>query len=155
MGQYKFAEQLAIGEAWEQKLDQFFLARFPVRILPASMADQRRGIDRLFVSESGSIDEIEYKADSLAGRTGNAFIETVSVDTTGKPGWAVSSQAKYLVYLVTEPETIYFISMGRIRAKLSRWQTIYKEASAQNNGYKTLGLLVPLDELERIAIQVW
>lgn len=155
MGTYRFDKQLAIGEAWEQRLDQFFLARFRVRILPASMEEQRRGIDRLFVSQSGAQDTVEYKADSLAGHTGNAFIETVSVDTTGKPGWAISSQAKYLVYLVVDPETIYFISMQRVRAKLPRWKAIYKEVSAQNNGYKTLGLLVPLDELERIAIQVW
>ena len=36
----------------------------------------------------------------------------------GKPGWAVASQARYLVYLVTEPETIYFIAMQRVRSAL-------------------------------------
>jgi hypothetical protein len=45
--------------------------------------------------------------------------------------------------------------MRRLRASLPRWRRLYKEVSAQNNGYKTLGLLVPLDEMERIAVHVW
>jgi hypothetical protein len=153
---YDFAQQLAIGEAWEDRLDAFFLERFPVRILRASREEQRKGIDRLFVSRiSGAIDTVEYKADTLAGRTGNAFVETVSVSSTGRPGWALASQAKYLVYLVTEPETIYFVAMAALRAKLPVWKRLYREAAAQNDGYETRGLLVPLDELERIAVQVW
>lgn len=153
---YGFSEQLAMGEAWERRLDVFFRERFPVEVRPVSIDEQRKGIDRLFVSKkTGKIDTVEYKADSLAGTTGNAFVETVSVDTTGKAGWAVASQARYLVYLVTEPETIYFIPMRRIRGALPRWKRMYREASAENDGYKTLGLLVPLRELERIAIQVW
>ncbi len=153
---YDFAQQLAIGEAWEDRLDAFFWQRFPVRILKASREEQRKGIDRLFVSKlTGVIDTVEYKADMLAGKTGNAFVETVSVSTTKKPGWAVASQAKYLVYLVTEPETIYFVAMAALRARLPVWKRLYREAAAQNDGYETRGLLVPLDELERIAVQVW
>lgn len=156
MATYQFAEQLAVGEAWEAHLDAFFGGQFPVEIRPASMEEQRKGIDRLFVSKrTGAIDAVEYKADRLAGKTGNAFIETVSVDATGKPGWAVASQARYLVYLVTEPETIYFIAMRRVRAALPRWRAQYAEARAQNDGYQTVGLLVPLHELERIAMTVW
>lgn len=156
MATYGFAAQLAVGEAWEAHLDAFFGGQFPVEIRPASMEEQRKGIDRLFVSKrTGAIDTVEYKADRLAGKTGNAFVETVSVDTTGRPGWAVSSQAKYLVYLVTEPETIYFVAMAALRATLPRWRRLYREAAAQNDGYQTVGLLVPLDEFERIAVQVW
>lgn len=156
MTTYAFGEQLAIGEAWEHRIDAFFLGRFPVHITHATPEQQRKGIDRLFESfASGEIDTVEYKADSLAGKTGNAFIETVSVDTTGKPGWALSSQAKYLVYLVTEPETIYFIAMRRLRSALPHWRQLYREAAAQNDGYRTVGLLVPLHELERIAVRVW
>lgn len=156
MATYGFAEQLAVGEAWEAHLDAFFGGQFPVEIRPASMEEQRKGIDRLFVSKrTGAIDTVEYKADRLAGKTGNAFIETVSVDATGKPGWAVASQARYLVYLVTDPETIYFIAMRRVLAALPRWRAAYPEARAQNEGYQTVGLLVPLAELEKIATVVW
>jgi hypothetical protein len=158
-GAYGFAAQLAIGEGWEDRLDAFFLGQFGeagLEVRRVGMDEQRRGIDRVFVGKAtGEVHTVEYKADSLAGRTGNAFVETVSVDTTGKPGWAVSSQADVLVYLVMEPETIYWVPMKRVRAALGRWRRMYREAAAQNEGYRTLGLLVPLAELERIAVKVW
>lgn len=156
METYGFAAQLAIGELWEERLDRFFTERFAVDVLPVDRGDQRRGIDRVFVGrETGEVYSVEYKADERAGRTGNAFIETVSVDVTAKAGWAVASQADALVYLVTDPETIYWIPMRRVRASLERWRRLYREAAAQNVGYRTVGLLVPLGELERIAVKVW
>lgn len=153
---YGFAAQLAVGEAWEERLDRFFREGYAVEVRRVGMEEQRRGIDRVFVGrETGEVHTVEYKADEKAGRTGNAFVETVSVDTTGKPGWAVSSQADVLVYLVTEPETIYWIPMKRVRAALGRWRRLYREVAAANEGYRTLGLLVPLCEFERIAVRVW
>ena len=107
---YDFNTQLAEGIAHERQLDEFFLTQYQglLTIAQATPAQQRQGIDRLFTSIStGEVDTVEYKADSLAGKTGNAFIETVSVDTANKPGWAVASEAKYLVYLVTDPQTIW------------------------------------------------
>ena len=152
---YDFNEQLAEGQAYELRLDNHF-RRFNIEIRPATMDEQRQGIDRFFTHRTtGKVDTMEYKADSLAGRTGNAFIETISVDTTGKPGWAVASRARYLAYMVTEPETIYLIDMRALRAALPVWQAKYPTRQAQNNGYRTHGVLVPLHELERIAITVW
>ena len=43
------------------------------------------------------------------------------MDTEQRPGWAYSSQASLLVYLVTDPQTIYVISMARLRRNLARW----------------------------------
>jgi hypothetical protein len=152
---YDFPTQLAEGQAHELHLDEFF-KQFNVEIRPATMDEQRQGIDRFFQFErTGSVDSVEYKADSIAGKTGNAFIETVSVDATNKPGWAVASKAQYLVYLVTEPETIYLITMAQIRSHLPRWQQQYPTKAAQNNGYRTWGVVVPVSELERIAVYVW
>ena len=152
---YDFKEQLAEGQAYERRLDQHF-SQFNIEIRPATMDEQREGIDRFFTHrKTGKVDAMEYKADSLAGRTGNAFIETVSVDTTNKPGWAVASKARYLVYLVTDPETIYLIDMRALHVALPVWKARYPVRQAQNFGYRTHGLLVPLLELERIAIAVW
>lgn len=155
MSVYGFDTQLAQGEQYERVLDAFF-AGLGARISPVSRDDQRRGIDRMwFDPVDGRTWTVEYKADSLAGRTGNAFIETISVDTEQRPGWAYSSQAALLVYLVTEPQTIYVISMARLRQQLPRWAAAYPTRQAANNGYNTHGLLVPLDELERIAAAVY
>jgi hypothetical protein len=152
---FDFETKLAEGQQYEQRLDGFF-ARYDIDIRPATMEEQRQGIDRFFTSRTtGTVDAVEYKADSRAGQTGNAFIETVSVDTTGKPGWAVASRARYLVYLVTEPEAVYLVPMRRLRLQINRWQREYPTGSAANGSYTTKGLLVPLRELEKIAVMVW
>ena len=77
-------------------------------------------------------------------------------DSPPKPGWAMTSQARYLVYLVAgQEEAIYLIPFRRLRLCLPRWGREYPTGAAPNEGYTTKGLLVPLHELERIAIAVW
>ncbi len=147
---YDFKRQLRQGEAYEHHLDALFAKEYA--IVPVTREEQRCGLDRIFTRRSdGKVFTVEYKADSRAGRTGNAFIETVSVDTTNKPGWATSSQADILIYLITAPETIYCIQLSKLRAKLASWQRKYRQVAVNNDGYRTLGLLVPLHELEAIA----
>jgi len=167
MKSYHFATQLSRGRRYEEQLDAFFAQRLPVEIQPATDAEQRQGIDRWFMARTSAgdgrprgRDAVEYKADTVAGRTGNAFIETVSVDrgpdSPPKPGWAMTSQARYLVYLVAgQEEAIYLIPFRRLRLCLPRWGREYPTGAAPNEGYTTKGLLVPLHELERIAIAVW
>ena len=152
---YQFQTQLRQGEGYEAHLDTFF-RQWGYQVSAVGMDMQRRGIDRVFHRRTDDqLFTVEYKADSLAGKTGNAFIETVSVDTTGKRGWAYTSQASVLVYLVTEPETIYWIHFAALRKQLPRWEVAYPTRQAQNDGYQTHGLLVPLREFERIAAVVW
>jgi len=148
---YQFAAQLTAGETYEALIDAFFRAK-GAQISKVDRATQRRGIDRVWYDPTDRRTwTVEYKADSLAGRTGNAFVETISVDTEQRAGWAYSSQARLLVYLVTDPQTIYVISMARLRRCLPRWSAVYPTRQAANNGYNTHGLLVPLHEFERIA----
>jgi hypothetical protein len=154
MTTYDFTTQLTQGHRHEDAIDVFFNLWYD--ITTATPAQQRQGIDRLWkrLDGVGRAVTVEYKADSLAGRTGNAFIETVSVDTTNKPGWALSSQAQLLIYLVTDPQTIYMIWMKRLRQHLPRWQQQYPLRWVDNRTYHTGGHLVPLHELETIAARI-
>jgi DNA-binding transcriptional ArsR family regulator len=112
---YQFAAQLAQGETYEEQIDAFFRAK-GAQISKVDRTTQRRGIDRVWYDPTDDRTwTVEYKADSLAGQTGNAFVEIISVDTEKRPGWAYSSQASLLIYLVTDPQTIYVISMARLR----------------------------------------
>ena len=153
---YDFHTQLAQGQAYEAHLDELFACSYHIE--PASVDDQRHGIDRFWRSKLFGANApriaVEYKADSRAGRTGNAFVETVSVDKSGVQGWAITSRADLLIYLVTDPETIYCIWMINLRHKLPAWLQRYPAAQAANDGYSTHGILVPLDEFERIAAKV-
>lgn len=151
---YHFLTQLARGLAGEAEIDRLFADFYT--IVPATPAQQRREIDRIWHAKDGNRTHfVEYKTDEKAGRTGNAFIETVSVDTACKPGWATGSHADLLVYFVTDPQTVYLIRFARLRKELERWQATYPTKTVVNDGYKTRGLLVPLDELEVIADAVF
>jgi hypothetical protein len=153
MKSYDMRQQLAKGEAAETYLDTLFRNQFAIR--RATREEQRRGIDRIFTRYSDQKQfKIEYKADKTAARTGNAFVETVSVDTAEKPGWAVSCQSDYIFYYIVGPGPLYILRPADIRDRLGRWATKYPERRIPNRRYHTVGLLVPLDEFERAAVQV-
>ena len=152
---YQFATQLAQGQSYEQLLDQRFDELYIIQ--PATPQQQRQGIDRVFRPRKAphEVLYVEYKADSTAARTGNAFVETISVDTFDKPGWAMSSQADWLMYLVPGVcEALYIIRMADLRLRLPKWRRTCQERRIPNEGYFTVGLLVPLREFEEIAYAV-
>lgn len=151
---YQLDEQLAQGEGAEARLDHHFQDRFLIQ--PATRAQQRGGIDRLFTHRQTGISyTIEYKTDWTAGHTGNAFIETVSVDTEQIPGWAYTSQAEWLVYFVPIRLALYLIAFSDLRAQLPHWLLSCRAAPPiPNQGYCTHGILVPLSQLARCASRI-
>lgn len=151
---YQFNTQLTAGAKGERRLDAFFQRWFTIR--PATMEQQRQGIDRVYTRRNDQrVFTVEYKTDSTAGKTGNAFVETISVDTDNKPGWAITSQAQVLVYYIPDTGIIYVIDFARIRHHLPRWQQQYPHRAIPNRGYHTHGHLVPLLEFEKIATQIF
>lgn len=150
---HDFQTQLAVGQEGERRLDAHFTTGYD--ITPATHVEQRQGIDRHFVNRvTGAASTVEYKTDLKAKRTHNAFIETISVDARGKSGWAYTSQANTLMYYIPGDELIYIIAFPTLRLRLPTWATRYPVKRALNEGYATYGLVVPLHELERIAVMV-
>lgn len=150
---YGFAEQLKAGQAHEHFLDEYSGRWF--EITEATREQQRQGIDRIYTAKAtGVVTTVEYKADTTASRTGNAFVETISVDTVMKPGWAYSSQADWLLYYLPVDGLIYFFEFAKFRQHLPRWVEQFPTRAIPNNGYKTHGLLVPLEQFERYANKV-
>jgi hypothetical protein len=150
---YDFDQQLAEGAQGEAFLDDFFRARGH-SVRPATMDEQRQGIDRVFTRPDGRVMTVEYKTDRLAGKTGNAFVETVSVDARGKMGWALTAQSDYLVYYIPE-RVIYVLPFMSLRWALPGWMRDYPARSAPNRGYDTHGVLVPLARLAEYAMQTF
>lgn len=150
---YDFRTQLATGAAGEARLDDYFSRWFIIRA--ATPEEQRQGTDRIFIGRTdGRTYRVEYKTDHAASQTGNAFVETVSVDTSNKPGWAFSSMANFLLYYIPGPETVYVVDFAKLRRRLPGWQRNYRLRKIPNWGYHTHGLLVPLDEFERVADKI-
>lgn len=155
MSVYDFDRQMRQGDEAALFLDTFFRGK-GYTIREATRDEQRAGIDRAFTSpRDGKTWLVEYKADSAAARTGNAFIETISVDAAGKMGWALTAKADILVYYVPPTGTIYVIQFKAIQWELPRWIRDYPPRHAQNNGYSTHGIIIPLAELEKAAMRVY
>lgn len=151
---YHFPTQLARGETAEAELDAHFGTWF--LITKATREQQRHGIDRIFMNkQDGVVSTVEYKTDWRAFETGNAFVETVSVNTAGKRGWAYTSRSTFLFYHLPSPAClVYILTFSRLRRNLPRWERAYPTRDIQNQGYQTRGLLVPLEEFERTAEEV-
>lgn len=136
------------------------------QVCPANRDEQRRGIDMWLTLGpcmwlDGARVPIEVKADFKAAETGNAFIETVSVMQAGtvqKWGWAYTCQSPFLIFCVPTTGkfnfTLYWLRLSDIRAHLGEWEEKYRGGSALNRTYGSDGVLVPLKELERVAMVV-
>ncbi|NJM66902.1 MAG: hypothetical protein HC851_15160 [Acaryochloris sp. RU_4_1] len=152
MPNYDFVKQFEIGTQHERTLDEFFRQYYWIK--QATRQEQRQGIDRWFHAPDGSSIAVEYKADRTAGRTGNAFIETISVDARAIQGWAYASQADALVYYVPPRKTVWLICFVELRRYLAEWLQHYPIRQIPNEDYCTHGLLVPLLLLGNIAFEV-
>ena len=138
---YSFTQQKAVGTEAEAVLDRWVDQFY--RLRPATMAQQRQGIDRQATHRlTGRQFTLEYKADGRAYATGNAFVETLSV-APDKPGWAVTCTADHILYWVRNGG-LYICRPIALRAHLPEWRRTCEPRSITNRGYSTKGLLVPL-----------
>lgn len=155
---YDFNTQLDYGEKQEDELYQYFDQDYIVT--KTNLIEQKKGIDAYLENKfTGKKVSVEIKSDKAASSTGNAFIETVSVDTKKTPGWAYTSQAEYLIYHLPLDKLFYIIKFTWIRKKLDFWRKNCRTRTIPNRGYNTVGLLLPLYFFEQEADnknhQVW
>ena len=150
---YNFNGKLSEGEQHEADLDRYYSQWFDIQSV--SMNAQRSGIDRVWTRKSTNVSySMEYKSDTKAASTGNAFIETVSVDAAGKPGWAYTSCAQLLAYYVPPLNRVYHLTMMAIKNNVDKWAKMYPPGKAKNDGYYTHGVLVPLSEFQKHAYRI-
>lgn len=143
--EYQFEQQLSVGVMHESEIDKFAVCILNVKIRPATPEQQRMGIDRIWVRRDGRQQSVEYKADIAAARTGNLFIETVSVDAAERPGWAYTSLAQLLVQYVPGLAQVIISRMMTVKGQLPGWLASYPLQPVPNDGYNTIGVLVPLE----------
>lgn len=163
MSNYDFGRQHSYGKDAERFIYGAFQNQFNVIPAPAWM--QERGVDFTFTDRvNNQAHKVELKTDTLAHRTGNAFIETVSIARDGEPhqpGWAYTSEADYLLYFLPRgmPPKIYRIHFESLRQALPVWLDRYParlipNKDSKRGDYHTIGLLVPLADLQAISQEV-
>jgi len=127
-----------------KKIDKTFSQWYEIYSMPLTI--DKIGIDRIWKDKERKVFySVEYKADERAADTGNAFIETISVDTSDKPGWAYTCAAQLICYYVPRWHRAWMVSTMSIKNNIKEWEQKYRTVSAQNNGYKTYGIAVPWD----------
>lgn len=144
---YGFRQQLEIGKGGERRLDSIWRG---LRVIDVSddLEWQRRGVDRLIVLPNGCRISVEYKTDEIAHRTGNLVFEIVSDDVKNTPGWGLSSEAQYLVYLIEGGSIVYLIRLPDLRKWVLERVSEFRRVEANNGAYRTHSLLIPLYRLE-------
>lgn len=157
---HQFSGSLQRGELGEVQLNAFFGKYW--RVYPATREQQKQGIDCSFYdANTGAFSfTVEYKFDRWAGKTGNAFIELGSFGAIAKIGWSYTCGADYLFYCVADDLLVYAIRPTTLRRAIPAWLQQYgrhPKSIANNKGgvfYNTIGILIPLRELEAIAEQI-
>lgn len=139
--------QFQRGKNVEAFLDEFF--RYQGWIIHPTTPHEERVLclgDRHF--ERGIRYYVEYKSGIQTFYTGNVFLETISVDTARKPGWVYTCQADRIVYATLLNGFILVFRPAYLRAVIEGLKSQFRVAATshgQNDGYKTHGVIVPLD----------
>jgi len=148
---YDFETQLKLAKEAEIVLDRFFTSFFEWEHTP--LVVDKIGIDRYFIGKGTGLHYgFEYKADTRATSSKNAFVEYVSNDKTGKRGWIYTCLSNYLVYYLPLDMRGWIMDTLTLKNRYKfEWAPKaeakeYLVKGIPNNGYKSWGVCVPLSD---------
>lgn len=153
---HDFKKQLAYSEAasdepfWEAVYRKAFPNMVNHMVCSGNTHSQRIGIDRLILLASGRVLSIDEK--KRREEYNDILLEYISIDTTGAPGWIEKDLAiDYIAYAFMKSQRVYLFDWLALRRAWTHykgaWLTKYQKVSAQNNGYKTWSLAVPIETI--------
>ena len=142
---HEFGRSLGVGKWGESRIDTVLATMFEHSEIDL-FREKSHGMDRLLLRRDATDRRYsaEYKTDVRAAQTRNIFVEVVSNDTTGAPGWAVKSVAQLLFVYVPHWDRLYGCSMLKVKHCLPRWEALYERKPVRNGAYRTWGLPVPV-----------
>jgi hypothetical protein len=155
---HDFKERLAFSETasdepfWEQIYRKAFPGMVNMMLCSGDTESQRQGIDRIILLASGKVIKIDEKKREKQYQ--DILLEYISVDTTGAPGWIEKDlPIDYLAYAFMPSKCVYLFPWDMLcRAWLkfkNEWKEKYETKRAQNKGYSTLSVAIPIDILQR------
>jgi hypothetical protein len=153
---HDFKERLAFSEqaGHEPFWDAVYRKAFPNMVnhmpCPGDHESQRQGIDRLILLNNGAtlkIDEKKREKDRP-----DILLEYLSNDVTNAPGWIEKNLAiDYIAYAFMPSKRVYMLPWHFLKAAWQKnkaeWLKQYKIPPAQNNGYRTHCVAVPINVL--------
>lgn len=159
---HDFKERLAFSEAASEEpfWEAVYRKAFPsVQVIAPVHADcelQRKGVDRVLTLDNGRTLYVDEKKRS--GEWDDVLLEYVSNDSTGAPGWiAKPLMIDYLAYAFMPTRRCLLLPWYPLqRAWLlhkEQWLGQYRAVHAQNPGYRTLCLPVPIPVLMKAVVR--
>lgn len=153
---HSFSKQLAYSEeaSCEPFWDAIYKQAFPNLVAhvpcPGDTKSQRMGIDRVLMLSNGKALYIDEK--KRAKTWGDVLLEFISVDATGAPGWIEKDLSiDYLAYAFMDNQRVYLYPWQMLRRAWlhlgAEWKKTHKIITAQNDGYKTHCVAVPIPTL--------
>jgi len=151
--QLEYSEQASCEPFWGKIYHKAFPSLVNHMPCAGDTKSQRMGIDRVLFLANGQtlyVDEKKRRADY-----NDILLEYISVDTTNAPGWIEKDLAiDYLAYAFMESQRVYLFPWHMLRRAWNnyktKWINEYKPPIvAQNNGYKTISVAVPIMTLKK------
>lgn len=153
---HKFQTSLAMAEAqldapwWEQVYRQAFPDFAGMYAVRQDGWAQRAGIDRLVILRSGRTVAIEEKIRTETWP--DILLERWSDEQRRLPGWTQRDLAcDYLAYALVPAQVCYLLPFQDLRRAWRRhgraWIKRYREVRAENRGYTTVSVAVPVEQL--------
>ena len=146
----KFSEEASDEPFWDAVYKKAFPNLVNHMACGGDNNSQRRGVDRVIHLANGKtlyIDEKKRRED-----WNDILLEYISVDATNAPGWMEKDLAiDYLAYAFMPSKTVYLFPWAMLRRAWQyykeEWLEKYQLIPAQNNGYTTWNVAVPIPVL--------
>ena len=147
-----FSEQAGHEAFW----DAVYRKAFPSLVMHQSVigdsACQRAGIDRVILLSNNKSLYIDEK--KREREYNDILLEYISADTINSPGWIEKDLAiDYLAYAFMQSQRCYLFSWPLLRRAWQNFKPVwikrYPRIEAQNHGYKTISVAVPIEVLRR------
>lgn len=150
---HDFREQLLYSEQgseepfWRAVYEKAFPDMVDMMLCHGDTLGQRRGVDRLIYLANDRVIRIDEKK---RRRTySDILLEYTSVDEPYKPGWMELPLAiDFLAYAFMDTKRVHLFPWLLLRRSWlhyrDNWLQKYQTVTAQNKGYKTLSVAVPL-----------
>lgn len=156
MAVHSFAKSLARSHAYSDApwWEETYRRAFPGFAGMVSVRDdgwaQRGGIDRVITLKSGRVITVDEKVRD--GSWGDILLERWSDEARRVPGWVQKDLAcDFIAYAFAPEQTCYlipFLPLRRAWIEHGRtWCRRHPTIRAQNAGYVTASIAVPIDEL--------
>ena len=154
---HDFKERLAFSESashegfWSSVYEKAFPNLVFQKLCSGKCQGQYLGIDRVIQLSSGRTLYIDEKKRS--GDYSDIFLEVISNDRTGAPGWIEKDlQIDYLAYAFLPSRRVYLFNWPMLKRAWQHFRETWKQKytphiQAQNAGYRSVGVAVPIREV--------